>query len=195
MIAKLKVRPIVPTKDRWWWWWWWCFFCFCFGRWLHPWYDLYFSITAKHSGLDLDMIDKDPPLRSHSRKHQHRQCLHWKPRRENRKICLHVPCRQRKFLSHPGFLIPGCKETCWKKRGFQQMWNYGRGSKRRSSSATTRHNKYIHIIMYFNIYIYIYNIYICIFQKRVLFEREEVSTNSRLLRDPECSFVSKPHHR
>ena len=25
-----------------------------------------------------------------SRQHQHRQSLHWKPRRENRKICLHV---------------------------------------------------------------------------------------------------------
>ena len=85
MVAKLKVRPIVPTKghddDV-------CFCYFVFDDDASPGINLYFNITAKHSGLHLDMINNDPPLRSQSRKHQHRQCLHWKPRRENRKICL-----------------------------------------------------------------------------------------------------------
>ena len=62
MVAKLKVRPIVPTKghddDV-------CFCYFVFDD--DASLNLYFNITAN-----------DPPLRSHSRKHQHRQCLRWK---------------------------------------------------------------------------------------------------------------------
>ena len=88
------------------WWWWWCFFCFFVldddsspGKFCNT-----TLLPGALAWVYVDMLDNDPPLRSHSRKHQHRQCLHWKPRRENRKICLHVPCRQRKFLSHPGFV-------------------------------------------------------------------------------------------
>ena len=66
MVAKLKVRPIVPTKghddDV-------CFCYFVFDDDASPGINLYFNITAKHSGLHLDMINNDPPLRSHSRKH------------------------------------------------------------------------------------------------------------------------------
>ena len=63
------------------------------------------------------------------------------------------------------------------------------GSKRRSSSAITRLNKYIHIIIYFNIYVYIIYIRIYIYIKKRISPPIRKKENSRLLRDPECMYI------